>query len=83
MLLSLGVIVVVGGALAFKAKKYNGEWYCAVVSTAMVCSPKCTCAQDGAYTTVVVGAHVPSFSSWCTINPNETCHTRTFVTPND
>jgi hypothetical protein len=81
MLLSVGVVAVVGGALAFKAKKFNGEYFCAAVSTAKAGSALCTDNQNDAYTTVA-GAN-PSFSSFCTIFQSETCGVRTFVTPNE
>jgi hypothetical protein len=48
MLSALAVVAVVGGALAFKATKFNGTFYCSTTKTV-------TCPTSSIYTTSPVG----------------------------
>lgn len=62
MLMVLGIIGVVSGAMAFKAKKFNGTWFCSTTSTTKNC--------PGVYTTACAQ---PTTRLYCTQDPTATC----------
>jgi len=70
MLLGIGVVGVVSGALAFKAQKFVGNKYCTSTTSS-------SCPASPHYLTAVFGAHLR-----CTAVASTTCtQTITVVAP--